>query len=169
MAGKSSGNITMYASYVALAFIFSYLEALIPFSVGIPGVKLGLANIITVYVLYTSGRVSALAVVTFLRIVLTACTFGNMSTLIYSFCGALLSTFVMYILYKTKWFTVFGVSVAGGVFHNAGQLIAAGFILETAELIYYMPFLLFAGMAAGFVIALIANPCIKRLHHLSGD
>lgn len=162
---KSAKNISMYAMYVALAFIFSYVESLFPISLGIPGVKPGFANIVTVYIIYTHGKPSSAFSVTLLRTVLVACTFGSLSTLMYSVCGGMLSAAVMYILYKTKLFSVFGVSIAGGVSHNVGQLIVASFILETKELIYYSPVLMISGMAAGFAVGFIANICIKRLRH----
>ena len=165
---KSARNISMYAVYVALAFIFSYIESLFPISVGIPGVKPGFANIVTVYIIYTSGKPSSVFAVTLLRTVLLACTFGNLSTLIYSVCGGLLSASVMLILYKTKLFSVFGVSIAGGVAHNAGQLAVAALILDTKELIYYFPILLITGMIAGFAVGYIANICIKRIRRPSG-
>ena len=163
MVNRSAKNISLYALYVALAFIFSYLEALIPFSFGIPGVKLGLANLVIVYVLYISEKLSAVLIVTFLRVILVACTFGNLSIMMYSFGGAIVSALIMYILYRTNWFSVYGVSVAGGVSHNIGQMLVAGFIFKIEGLLYYMPFLLGAGVLAGFVIALIAKPCIGRL------
>ncbi|MCI8308033.1 MAG: Gx transporter family protein [Lachnospiraceae bacterium] len=165
---KSAYNISMYAIYVALAFILSYIESLFPISIGIPGVKPGFANIVTVYIIYTSGRPSSLFGVTLLRTVLLACTFGNISTLLYSVCGGLLSASVMHILYKTNLFSVFGVSIAGGVTHNAGQLTVAAFILDTKELIYYFPVLLITGMIAGFAVGYIANICIKRISRPSG-
>ena len=104
MVNRSAKNISLYALYVALAFIFSYLEALIPFSFGIPGVKLGLANLVIVYVLYISEKLSAVLTVTFLRVILVACTFGNLSIMMYSFGGAIVSALIMYILYRTNWF-----------------------------------------------------------------
>ena len=165
---KSARNISMYAVYVALAFIFSYIESLFPISVGIPGVKPGFANIVIVYIIYTSGRPSSVLTVTLLRTVLLACTFGNLSTLLYSVCGGLLSASVMFILYKTNLFSVFGVSIAGGVTHNAGQLAVAALILDTKELIYYYPILLITGMTAGFAVGYIANICIKRIRRPSG-
>lgn len=157
-------NLSRYSLYVALAFILSYVEALFPFSLGIPGVKLGLANIVIVYVLYTSPSLSGLYTVILLRTVLTAFTFGNLSTLLYSMCGGFLSASGMFLLYKMNLFSVYGISIAGGVFHNIGQLIVAAFVLETPQLIYYMPVILFSGMIAGFCIGFISDIITKRLH-----
>jgi putative ABC transport system ATP-binding protein len=110
--------------YLALALICSYVESLIPFYFGIPGVKLGLTNIVVVLMLYCVGTKEALAV-SALRIVLAGFLFGNMFSILYSLAGGLLSFFVMYLLKRMKWFGVLPVSVSGGIFHNVGQLIVA--------------------------------------------
>lgn len=165
MSKKSlSRRIAMIAVYVALAFIFSYIEALFPFSLGIPGVKLGLANIITVYVLYSTKSVRDTFVVIILRILLTALTFGNLSIMIYSMAGGILSALVMSILYKVNIFGILGVSVAGGVSHNIGQLIVAAIMLETKEITYYIPVLIIAGVIAGLIVGTVAGICVKRIH-----
>ena len=113
--------------YLALALICSYVESLIPFYFGIPGVKLGLTNIVVVLMLYCVGTKEALAV-SALRIVLSGFLFGNMFSILYSLAGGLLSFLVMYLLKKTKWFGVLPVSVSGGIFHNVGQLIVAAYV-----------------------------------------
>ena len=160
---RNSQKLTMCANVIALAFIFSYLESLFPFSLGIPGVKLGLANIITVYVLYMTKNFKTTFIVIFVRIFLVAFTFGNLSTMIYSICGAILSGLGMVMLYKTGIFTIIGVSIAGGVLHNVGQILCAMLILETNELIYYLPVLLFSGIICGFGVGFISNICVTNL------
>ena len=159
-----SRRIAMIAVYVALAFIFSYIEAIFPFSLGIPGVKLGLANIITVYVLFSTGSIKDTCLVTFLRIILAAFTFGNLSLMMYSMAGGVLSLLVMILFYKLNTFGITGVSVLGGVSHNIGQLIVAAIILETKEIVYYIPVLLIAGVIAGLVVGAIAGICVRRIH-----
>ena len=141
--------------YLALALISSYVDSLIPFYFGIPGVKLGLTNIVVVLMLYCVGTKEALAV-SALRIVLSGFLFGNMFSILYSLAGGLLSFLMMYLLKKTKWFGVLPVSVSGGIFHNVGQLVVAA-------IFYYMPVLLFAGALTGFLIGIAAQEMIKRI------
>ena len=141
--------------YLALALICSYVESLIPFYFGIPGVKLGLTNIVVVLMLYCVGTKEALAV-SALRIVLAG-------FLLYSLAGGLLSFFVMYLLKRMKWFGVLPVSVSGGIFHNVGQLIVAAYVVENYNIFYYMPVLLFAGALTGFLIGIAAQEMIKRI------
>ena len=121
--------------YLALALICSYVESLIPFYFGIPGVKLGLTNIVVVLMLYCVGTKEALAV-SALRIVLSGFLFGNMFSILYSLAGGLLSFLVMYLLKKTKWFGVLPVSVSGGIFHNVGQLVVAAYVVENYNIFY---------------------------------
>ena len=146
----------------ALALICSYVESLIPFYFGIPGVKLGLTNIVVVLMLYCVGTKEALAV-SALRIVLSGFLFGNMFSILYSLAGGLLSFLVMYLLKKTKWFGVLPVSVSGGIFHNVGQLVVAAYVVENYNIFYYMPVLLIAGALTGFLVGIAAQEMIKRI------
>lgn len=162
---KKSRKIADYGAMTALAFLFAYLESLIPIPVGIPGIKIGLANIVVVAALYHMKAKDAFAIA-LLRIVLSGFTFGSLSAMIYSLAGGILSFFGMFLLKKTKKFSVIGVSLAGGILHNAGQLAAAAIILETSGLLYYVPFLLAAGTITGAVIGLIVNgisPALKSI------
>lgn len=162
---KKTGRIADYGALTALAFLFAYLESLVPIPVGIPGVKIGLANIVVVVALYFMGAGDAF-VIALLRIVLSGFTFGSLSSMIYSLAGGLLSFFGMLILKKTKKFHVVGVSLFGGVLHNVGQIAAAAFILETAELLYYAPFLLVSGLITGALIGLVVHwlsPALKLI------
>ena len=151
--------------YLALALICSYVESLIPFYFGIPGVKLGLTNIVVVLMLYCVGTKEALAVST-LRIVLAGFLFGNMFSILYSLAGGILSLIVMGILKKTGKFTVVGVSVCGGVFHNVGQLAVAMAVVQTYEVGYYFPVLLIAGLLTGMLIGMISAEVLKRTKNL---
>ncbi len=140
---------------LALSMILSYIESVLPLSIGIPGIKLGLPNLIVVILLYLYGEKEALAV-NILRIVLSGFMFGNLFAILYALAGALFSFTVMFIMKKTNIFSVAGVSIGGGVFHNIGQLIVAMFVVETYAPIFYLPILLAAGVATGFIIGLIS-------------
>ncbi|AVM70474.1 heptaprenyl diphosphate synthase [Lachnospiraceae bacterium oral taxon 500] len=150
------------ALFVALAMIFSYLEFLLPLPVPFPGIKLGLANLAIVVPLYLWGLFPALAI-SLLRIALVGITFGSLATILYSLFGALLSLAVMAGLKKWNVFSVTGVSMAGGVCHNIGQLAAAALIVENIRLFYYLPVLLAAGALTGFAIGAVSAQVLKRL------
>ena len=147
---------------VALAFIFSYIESLIPVSVGIPGIKLGLANMVVIITLYTMGAVPAF-ILSLVRIVLTGFTFGNLAMMMYSLGGGMLSILIMVTARKTKWFSVTGVSVLGAVSHNIGQLMVAALVVENSSLFYYLPVLLISGAVFGIIIGIVGANLIKRL------
>lgn len=146
----------------ALAFIFSYIESLIPISVGIPGIKIGLANLVIIVTLYTMGAVPAFAL-SMVRIVLTGFTFGNPAMMMYSLGGGILSLLVMIPARRTRLFSVTGVSVLGAVFHNMGQLIVAALVVENSSLLYYLPVLIVSGAAFGIIIGMVGAILIRRL------
>ena len=148
--------------FLALALICSYVESLIPFYFGIPGVKLGLTNIVVVLLLYCVGTREALTV-SVLRILLAGFLFGNMFSLLYSLAGGLLSFLVMYLLKKTGKLGVLPISISGGMFHNVGQLIVAAFVVENYNIFYYMPILLVAGIVTGLLIGVAAQEMILRI------
>lgn len=147
---------------VALAFVLSYIETLIPVNLGIPGAKLGLANLVVMVALYTLGTKEAFGL-SMVRILLTGLTFSSMAAMLYSFAGGLLSFAVMTLMKKTKKLSVTGVSVLGGIAHNAGQIFVAMWMLDTATLIYYLPVLAITGVASGTVIGLLAVMVIRRI------
>ena len=151
--------------FTAFALIASYIESLIPFYFGIPGVKLGLTNAVIVLVLYLMGTKEALAV-SFARILLAGFLSGNLYSILYSLAGGILSLIVMGILKKTGKFTVVGVSVCGGVFHNVGQLAVAMAVVQTYEVGYYFPVLLIAGLLTGMLIGMISAEVLKRTKNL---
>lgn len=158
-------RVAYFGVFSALALIFSYVESLISFSIGIPGVKLGLANLIIVIALYKMplSQVYLLCVV---KVLLSGFLFGNYFSILYSLAGGLLSLSVMAVLKKTGGFSVAGISIAGGVFHNIGQLIVAMFVVETFQVVYYFPVLLIAGLLTGFLIGITAKEMLKRLVNL---
>ena len=155
-------KVAYFGLFTALALIFSYVETLIPIQIGIPGVKLGLANLVTVLALYKMGTKDAflLAVV---RVLVSGFMFGSMFSILYSLAGGTLSLVVMSALKRIGGFSVTGVSIAGGVFHNIGQLLVALFAVQTARVVYYTPVLMIAGVVTGFLIGIISNEVLKRL------
>ena len=159
-------KVAYFGVFTALALIFSYVESLIPFQFGIPGVKLGLANLIIVIALYKMllFEVFLLSIV---RILLSGFIFGNYFSILYSLAGGLLSLAVMALLKKLGGFSVIGISVAGGVFHNVGQLLTAMVVVETFSVIYYVPVLLVAGVITGFLIGIAAGEMLKRLVNIN--
>lgn len=148
--------------FLALALICSYVESLIPFYFGIPGVKLGLTNIVVVLLLYCVGTREAFAV-SVLRIVLAGFLFGNIFSILYSLAGGLVSFLIMYLLKKTKKFGVLPVSISGGIFHNAGQLVVAALVVENIHVLSYLPVLLAAGTITGLLIGIAAQEIIVRI------
>ena len=150
--------------YLALALVCSYIESLIPISFGIPGIKLGLANVVVILVLYDLGAAWA-AAVSVLRILLAGFMFGNMFSIIYGLSGGLLSLGCMLLLKKTGKFKIISVSAAGGVTHNLGQIIAAALVVENINLFYYYPVLLTAGVITGVLIGTAAQEIVMRLPH----
>ena len=158
-------RVAHFGVYTALALIFSYIETLIPINFGIPGVKLGLANLIIVIALYKMNVKEAYAL-SVVRVVLAGFIFGNLFSIIYSLAGGLLSLTVMALLRKSNQFSTIGVSMAGGVFHNVGQLIMAILVLESLNIAYYFPVLMISGVLTGIIIGILANEMLKRLNKL---
>ena len=146
MRGKrqnAARRAALYGMLIALAFIFSYVEAMIPMPVPVPGVKLGLANLVNVVGLYTVG-LAGTAAVGLVRIVLVGFTFGNTFSMVYGFGTA-------------------GISILGGVFHNVGQLLSAALVTGTAGVFSYFPVLLAAGVVTGGVIGLLGGMVVERI------
>ena len=154
-----------FGVFTALALIFSYVETLIPIHIGIPGVKLGLANLIVVIALYRMG-VREAYVLSVVRVILAGFLFGNLFAILYSLAGGLLSFTVIVFLKKTEKFSVLGVSMAGAVFHNIGQLIMAAIVLESLSITYYLPVLMISGIVTGLLIGIVANEMLKRVRSL---
>lgn len=150
---------------VALAMILSFVESQIPALVAIPGVKVGLPNLVIVFLLYKAGSKEAV-LVNFVRVVLSALLFGNLQTLTFSLAGAALSLFGMIILKKTEKFSPIAVSVTGGVLHNVGQIAAACLWTATPQIVYYLPVLLISGIVAGVIIGLVGGMLINRLERI---
>ena len=161
---KSRFKTVAYAGlFTALALILAYVEILIPpLFPAIPGIKLGLPNIIIIFLLYRLGVKNAICV-SLLRIVLVSILFGNAMAFIYSLAGGILSLAFMIILRRLDLMSVVGTSVAGGVMHNVGQILMAMLLLETAEIGYYLVVLTVSGVIAGVFVGLCGAMLIKKI------
>ncbi|MCD7862057.1 MAG: Gx transporter family protein [Lachnospiraceae bacterium] len=155
-------RLTTNGLLLALAFVFSYIEWLLPEFLMIPGAKPGFANIVIVTALYCVGAGDAL-LINLVRIILVGFTFGNLTALLFGLAGGLFSFGVMTLLKKTDRFGIAGVSIAGGVCHNLGQLAAAVAVMRTTAVLYYLPYLILLGAAAGLVVGIISGLCIRAL------
>ena len=168
-------KIAQLGLFLSLALILAYVESLIPFSFGVPGIKLGLPNLIVVILLCgeSAGRSSGYPneavgsvisrngakealLVNGLRIVLSGFLFSNLYTILYALAGALLSFIAILIGRRMGCFSVVGVSVLGGVFHNVGQILVAMFVVETVYVGYYVPVLIVAGTVTGAILGIVA-------------
>lgn len=158
---KNTKRLVLLAMLTAVAMILSYVESLLP-SVGIPGVKMGLANIAVIFALFRFGWKEAVAL-SLVRVVLVSLLFGSIGAMLYSLAGAVLSLAVMALLRRTDRFSTVGVSVAGGVAHNAGQILMAMLILQTRQLLGYLPVLAVAGIGGGILTGLAAALLIRRI------
>lgn len=156
-----ASKIAQYGLLTALALVLSYLESLIP-PLWVPGVKLGLPNLAVVFALYRLGWKDACAI-SLARVVLVTLLFGNGAALAYSIAGAALSLSLMGLLKKTGKFSTVGISVAGGVAHNAGQILVAMALLETSRLAWYLPVLWVSGTVAGVLIGIVAGVLVERV------
>ena len=146
-----SKRVARYALLIALAMALSWLESLVPLSMAAPGMKLGLTNIVVVFALYRISLRDA-AVLSLVRVLLVSMTFGNAYSFAYSLTGAVLSLAVMAVLKRTGKFSILGVSIAGGVGHNLGQIAVAMAVLGSARLAWYLPALLVSGTLAGAAV-----------------
>ena len=158
-------RVAYFGVFTALALMFSYIETMIPIQFGVPGIKLGLANIMVVIMLYKSSAKEAL-LLSIVRIMLSGFLFGNLSSILYSIAGGVLSLGIMTLLKKQGGFSVIGVSVAGGVSHNIGQLIVAMLVVETYQVGYYFPVLLVAGVLTGLGIGVASQEVLKRIRNI---
>ena len=156
------------ALLAALALIFSYIEVLIPFNFGVPGVKLGIANLVVIidlsvlFILQRYGYRDAFAV-SAVRILVIGFMFGNGFSIVYSLAGALLSFGAMLLTKKTGLFSVTGVSICGGVFHNLGQILVATFLVANLKMFAYFPVLIISGVISGAIIGILAHLILQRL------
>lgn len=162
---RPTKKIAYLGLLIALAFVFSYVEFLLPVSLGVPGAKLGLANLVIIVAMYTLNSKDAF-VLSMIRIVLVGLTFGSLASMFYSFAGGIASFAVMAAAKRTGLLSITGVSVLGGVFHNIGQILMAILVVRTASLIYYLPVLLLVGSVSGVVIGVVGALVTKRIQGL---
>ena len=158
-------KVAMLGLTIALAMIMSYIEALVPLSFAVPGIKMGLANIVIIFVLYKIGTKEAI-LVSLIRVILVSLLFSNVMAMAYSIAGAVLSLSVMWLLKKTDKFSVIGVSIAGGIMHNVGQIIMAVILLGTEQIALYLPVLIITGTATGVVIGIVSGLVINRFKNI---
>ena len=160
-----SKRIASLGVYITFALILSYIEALIPLPLMIPGMKLGLANLIIVIGLMKFSKMECFAI-SMMRVIISSLLFGNIFAMAYSLAGAILSFLIMIIMLKLKGISLVSVSVMGAVFHNIGQIIMAILLLESVSLIYYLPALMISAIITGSVIGLISIEVVKRLRKI---
>ena len=156
-----TGKVALAALLAALALIFSYVESLIPLSVTMPGVKLGVANLVILVALYKLDFKYAFAI-NIVRILVSGLLFSGVFGVLYSLAGGVLSIVIMWILKKTDLFSIVGVSMAGGVAHNFGQILVAAILISDLRMFIYLPVLMFSGIVSGIVIGYIAYYIINR-------
>lgn len=154
-------NIAKYGLFAALAIIFGYVEFLIPVNLGIPGTKLGIANIVVLFALYTLERKGAF-LISMVRIFISGLLFGGVFSMLYSLGGGILSFVVMSILYKNRQLSTIGTSVAGGVCHNIGQLFVAVLVAQTPSLFSLLPWLLLVGAITGAINGALVFIVLRR-------
>lgn len=162
MNNSFSGKIALRGLLVALAFVLSWVEMQIPYFFAVPGIKLGLTNLVVLIALYRLGSADAFAL-NVVRILLVSFTFGNMAALLYSLVGGMLSFLAMYLMKRFTKFSVKLVSVFGGIFHNVGQILVAMLVLKSVHVLWYLPYLWISGIVAGIVIGLIGELVMQKL------
>jgi len=151
-----SRKVAFYGIFAAMAVLMGYIEFILPSPVPIPGVKLGLANVIVLIAMYFIGNKAALSV-SVIRVIISSLLFGGFSGFLYSIAGALVSFAVMSLIKKLKYAGITGVSILGGVTHNIAQIVVASLVLQTPGLMYYVPMLLVSGVVTGVIIGIVAK------------
>lgn len=163
----SARRVAIAGVFAALGLIFSYIESLFPAAIGIPGIKLGLANLVVIIALYKLSARYAISI-NVIRVLMAGALFTGMFGALYSLAGCLLSFTVMLLCKKAKCFSVIGVSMAGGVAHNLGQLAIAAVLVSSGKIFYYLPVLILSGTISGILIGIVAYVVMKRLPALAG-
>ena len=159
----SPSRVARYALLIALAMVLSWLESILPVPTTVPGVKLGLTNLVVIFALYRMSLRDAVGI-SLVRVLLVSMTFGNAYSFAYSLTGAALSLGVMAVLQRTGKFSILGISIAGGVSHNLGQIFVAMAVLGTTQLAWYLPPLMISGTLAGIAIGIAGGVLTKRIH-----
>ena len=158
-------KVALLGIITSVALVLSYIEAILPpIWAAVPGIKMGFPNIVIIFVLYRFG-IKESALVSFVRIFIVALLFGNVMTLAYSFAGAFLSIVLMAICKKTKFFSVVGTSIVGGVAHNLGQILVAMVLFDTVQIGYYMAVLAVTGTVAGVFVGIAGALLLKKFEN----
>lgn len=165
MKKMSVSSLVLLGLCIAFSMVLSFVESQLPPLTAIPGIKVGMANIAVVFILYRMGRKQA-ALVSVIRVILSSILFGQAASFLYSLAGASLSLAGMILLKRTDRFSSVAVSVAGGVLHNVGQIIVACLITETKQLLLYLPVLMITGTVSGIVVGLTAGLLNKRIERI---
>ena len=160
---KKTRKLAIYGVLTALAIIFGYIELQLPAFFAIPGIKPGLTNIVVVVALYSLDNKSALFI-NFVRIAIVSMLFGTVIAFMFSAIGGLLSTTVMILLKKTDKFSPIGVSAAGGITHNIGQIIVAMFVTGTTNILWYLGILWLTGTISGLLVGMIGGMICKHIN-----
>lgn len=155
-------HIAYLGLLLTLALILSYVESLIPIFVSVPGVKLGLANLVVLICLYAYPSKYAF-LISGMRVILAGLLFGSMFSILYSLSGAFFSLMIMLLAKKVFKLGILGVSVLGGVFHNIGQLVVAILVVSNYRISYLLPYLLLSGVLTGAIIGFVANSIVPYL------
>lgn len=163
---KKTKLIATYGILIAVAFTLSFLESLVPINFGVPGIKLGFANIVVMFAIYTMRKGDALAI-SLVRIVINSFVFTGAFSLTYGIAGGLMSLGVMLIAKRNKRISVIGVSVIGAVTHNLAQIIVAGIVMHTYRIVYYYPALLVSGAVTGVIVGILSGIIIARINKIN--
>lgn len=162
MTQSRTKKIAYLGTFLVLSLVFSYVESQIPLFIAIPGVKLGIANTVTVIILYMFGLKEAITVGS-LRVIISGILFSNLFSIIYGLTGCILSILTMFILKKLNMFSMCGVSFGGAIMHNIGQLIIAACVMEQLSVFYYAPALIIFGGGFGVLTGMLCTIIYKRL------
>lgn len=158
-------QVTAYSLLLAVALVLSYLESLLPVMIAVPGVKLGLANLITMLILYQSKCKNAIVFMA-IRVTLAGLLFSGIFGILYSFAGGLMCILAMSIAKRFSIFSIIGVSVIGALFHNLGQVIVAAIVMETIHIMWYFPVLCISGLVSGILVGILSGIIIKKYNRM---
>lgn len=155
------------AVMTAVAIVLHFVEGMFPLPIAVPGIKLGLANVVSLIALYLFGPVQALSIL-LLRVLMTSFLYAGFSSLLISMTGGILSILAMTMIWRLreKGFSIISASVLGGVFHNVGQMLAAAVVLRTTAVFAYIPVLLLSGLATGVATGVLAGILVPRLDNI---
>ncbi|HCT64316.1 MAG TPA: heptaprenyl diphosphate synthase [Lachnospiraceae bacterium] len=159
-----SKKVAYYGIFAALSVLMGYVEAMIPVPLPIPGIKLGLSNVIVLLALYVMGTKEAFFI-SVIRVFISALLFRGFLGFWYSVAGAFLSYGIMVLAKKSGKMSIIGVSVLGGIFHNLGQIVVACLIIGRTVVFYLVPVLMVSGVVTGFAIGIVAGYCTQYMQN----